>query len=142
MIDVIGTPEGLRKPIDEAELLNWLGRDLAGLTGRLWQNGDDTTDTRTPANSSAELFETLRSRDILPTDIGRLEFEDIAARFMSNARALHGYRPARYGGRVHFLRAEYGATPKRPVAGKRSAMEPSSTTPSPVTTTPCSSHLR
>ncbi|OWA02629.1 amino acid adenylation protein [Streptomyces sp. CS227] len=112
VIDVIETPEGLRKPIDEAELLNWLGRDLAGLTGRLWQNGDDTTDTRTPTNSSAELFETLRSRDILPTDIGRLEFEDIAARFMSNARALHGYRPARYGGRVHFLRAEYGATPE------------------------------
>ncbi|MFD6424063.1 amino acid adenylation domain-containing protein [Streptomyces sp. NPDC060198] len=110
-IDVIETPQGLRRPIDEAELLDWLGRDLAALTGKPWQG--EATDSRPPvgaAVSSAGLFATLRSRGILPTDIGRLEFEDVVARFTSNARALHGYRPAEYDGPIQFLRAESGAT--------------------------------
>ncbi|MEV8318098.1 amino acid adenylation domain-containing protein [Streptomyces sp. NPDC059900] len=111
-IDVIETPEGLRKPIDDAQLLDWLGRDLAGLTGKPWQSEDDTAGRRSPISSSVELFETLRSRDILPADIGRLDFEDIVTRFTSNARALYGYRPAPYDGPVHFLRAESGATPE------------------------------
>ncbi|MFE2975107.1 amino acid adenylation domain-containing protein [Streptomyces sp. NPDC059258] len=116
-IDVIETPQGLRRPVDEAELLGWLGRDLAGLTGEPWQAEPEhePADSGAPAGSvtsPAELFETLRSRGILPTDIGRLEFEDVVTRFTGNARALYGYRPAEYDGPVHFLRAESGATPE------------------------------
>ncbi|MFJ1596026.1 amino acid adenylation domain-containing protein [Streptomyces sp. NPDC088261] len=114
-IDVIETPEGLRRPVGEAQLLHWLGRDLAGLTGNSWQDGTGAPDGRTPTGSAlspAELFATLRSRGILPTEVARRDFDDLVARFTGNARALYGYRPAAYEGPVHFLRAESGATPE------------------------------
>ncbi|MGH3780852.1 MAG: hypothetical protein ACRDRO_09555 [Pseudonocardiaceae bacterium] len=104
-IDVLEGPSQLRRPLGgRKSLLSWLGRDLAGLTGLPWFPGDGAFD------SPSELFESLRSQGVLPTDIDPTEFDTVFARFESNARALHGYHPKPFDGSVYFLRAESGAT--------------------------------
>ncbi|WP_323369024.1 amino acid adenylation domain-containing protein [Streptomyces alkaliterrae] len=102
-VDVIETPDGLsRAPHTERELLAWLGRDLAGLTGRPWRPADATA-------SPDALYTSLATHGILPGDLGLPEFREVYARFARNARALYGYRPTAFDGPVSFLQAESGA---------------------------------
>ncbi len=106
-IDVLEGPGQPRRALDgRGGLLSWLGRDLAGLTGLPWvpPGGGGAVD------SPSELFESLRSQGVLPADIDPAEFDAMFARFESNARALHGYRPKSFDGSMYFLRAESGAT--------------------------------
>ncbi|MDQ1537912.1 MAG: hypothetical protein QOE58_2305, partial [Actinomycetota bacterium] len=105
-IDVLGAPRDVRQPLTRNKMLSWLGKDLAGLTGRSWAPGESVEGA---LDSLPELFESLRSHEIIPEDIDRIEFEALFARFEINIRALYGHRPKQFDGPVYFLQAVSGA---------------------------------
>ncbi|MEV5598707.1 amino acid adenylation domain-containing protein [Streptomyces sp. NPDC052496] len=114
-VDVLESPDELaRIDVTRERALAWLGRDLAGLTGRSWPVADAPDGVREPAGTGTlpgtvpELFDALRAQHILSPDIDLPEFEAVFQRFEDNARALCGYRPRGFDIPVHFLQAEAG----------------------------------
>ncbi|GAB1340732.1 hypothetical protein ACE1SV_73220 [Streptomyces sp. E-15] len=79
---------------DEAALLAWLGRDLAGLAGERWQP-DAAEFRRAEGPARLALF---RRRAVeagaLPADTDLHDLEGIVARFGRNARALAAHDPS------------------------------------------------
>ncbi|WP_330301262.1 non-ribosomal peptide synthetase/type I polyketide synthase [Streptomyces sp. NBC_00503] len=97
--------------IDDAVLLSWFGRDLAGLAGTSWEPDPELFRA---ADCPEKAFEILYSEaaglGVLPAGIGLEMFSEIYTRFARNFRALLAYAPQPYAGETAFLRAEDGST--------------------------------
>jgi amino acid adenylation domain-containing protein len=107
MIDPSEPPgDGQDRSVDDAVLLSWFARDLAGLTGTDWALSPETIRA---ADSALELVhEQAGLAGVLPHDVDLGTFRRIAERFLRNFRALLGHRPEPYGGRVRIYRAADG----------------------------------
>ncbi|MEU7260676.1 hybrid non-ribosomal peptide synthetase/type I polyketide synthase [Streptomyces rimosus] len=111
VVDLLEPPgDGSIEPVSDAELLAWLGKDLAGLAGQEWQ---PTPDLFRPADGRTPLevlhTEAVR-RSILPADIDLETLGSIVDRFTRNSRALLAHVPRPYTGEVRFIRAQDGAS--------------------------------
>ncbi|MGW0854214.1 hybrid non-ribosomal peptide synthetase/type I polyketide synthase [Streptomyces sp. NPDC002690] len=97
--------------VDDALLLSWFARDLAGLNDRAWTPGAEFF--RKPGGDAEALrllhAEALRM-DLLPADIGLETLTALYERFARNFRALLRHRPETYDFPVRFFRARDGAT--------------------------------
>lgn len=104
------TDAGAAREISDAELVAWLARDLAGLSGRPWTLPED----RLGNSGDRSLLEVLHAEalaaGVLPAEVDIQALTEIFGRFASNARALADYRPEPYGGRVRFYRAADGGS--------------------------------
>ncbi|QIS22078.1 non-ribosomal peptide synthetase/type I polyketide synthase [Nocardia terpenica] len=106
MIDVLEPPTPRQAAVPEdATLLSWFARDLAGLAGTEW--------TPSPAElrSLTDLHDRARAAGVLPPDVDADTLSAIVTRFSRNTRALLTYRAPTYAGTVRFYRAAQGATP-------------------------------
>ncbi|MFI5782899.1 amino acid adenylation domain-containing protein [Nocardia sp. NPDC051570] len=103
MVDVLEppTPRDAAAP-DDATLLSWFARDLAGLAETDW----------TPAElgSLSDLCDRARAEGVLPADVDADTLSAIVARFSRNTCALLAYRAPTYAGPVRIYRAAQGAT--------------------------------
>ncbi|KZM69902.1 hybrid non-ribosomal peptide synthetase/type I polyketide synthase [Nocardia terpenica] len=106
LIDVLEPPTPRHAAVPEdATLLSWFARDLAGLAGIEWSPA--------PAElrSLADLYDRARAAGVLPPDVDADTLSAIVTRFSRNTRALLTYRAPTYAGTVRFYRAARGATP-------------------------------
>ncbi|MFF8910685.1 hybrid non-ribosomal peptide synthetase/type I polyketide synthase [Streptomyces olivaceoviridis] len=111
VVDLLEPPgDGSAAPVSDAELLAWLGKDLAGLVGEVWQPTPDlfrSADGRAPLEV---LHAEAVRRSILPADIDLETLGSIVDRFTRNSRALLAHVPQPYAGEVRFVRAEDGTS--------------------------------
>jgi thioesterase domain-containing protein len=108
----ISEPPGTRPdaPVDDAVLLSWFARDLAGLAGISWELPPDVL--RAGDRPPLETFcDAARRTGVLPEDVDLDTVHRIVERFSRNFHALLAYDPQPYSGRVLFLRASDGAPP-------------------------------
>ncbi|GHH83875.1 hypothetical protein GCM10018793_47030 [Streptomyces sulfonofaciens] len=100
-------PSGAILP-DEAAMLAWLGKDLAGIAGRKWAPTAESL--REPAGESP--LQAFHRRAVeagaLSADVDADTLAGIAARFSRNARALAEHRPLPAEVPVRFYRAADG----------------------------------
>nr|WP_194238606.1 non-ribosomal peptide synthetase/type I polyketide synthase [Streptomyces spongiae] len=92
------------RTVDDASLVSWIARDLAGLAGVAWEpNADDFRQTgREPLEI---LYDEARRASVLPPDVDIDTLGRIVEKFSCNARALLAHEPMPYAGRVEFFRA-------------------------------------
>jgi thioesterase domain-containing protein len=108
VVDLLEPPgTGTAAPVREAELLAWLGRDLAGLVGVSWQPDPAIFDGPAPL---AVLHAEACRRGILPADIDLDTLGAIFQRFARNCAALLTHVPQPYHGAARFVRAEDGTS--------------------------------
>ncbi|MFJ7900277.1 amino acid adenylation domain-containing protein [Streptomyces sp. NPDC096198] len=111
VIDLMEPPgPAAGEPVDDAVLLSWFARDLAGLGGHTWE--PDPAAFRTAGalpDALAALHTEARHRSVLPPDLDTATLAAIYARFARNFRALLAHEPHPYPGPVRFLRAQDGA---------------------------------
>ncbi|MFH8425586.1 amino acid adenylation domain-containing protein [Streptomyces sp. NPDC018038] len=98
-----GPAEGA--PVSDEVLLSWFARDLAGLAGVAWELPAEAFDGRPPVEV---LHAEARAAGALSEDIDLDTLSSIVGRFQSNYRALLGYAPSSFAGRVLSLRAADG----------------------------------
>ncbi|MFF5448536.1 amino acid adenylation domain-containing protein [Streptomyces sp. NPDC012888] len=99
-----------RDRVDEAVLLSWFGRDLAGLAGTDWEPDPEPLRTAAdPEEAFRMLYAEAAARGVLPAGVGLDVFQEIYTRFARNFRALLSYAPRPYAGQTAFFRAEGGA---------------------------------
>ena len=102
----LGAPPQLSK-VDDAALVSWLARDLAGLAQRPWTLTEE--ELRASDGNHLEIFlDKARAAGVLPPDIDAETLAGIYQRFAGNARAMASYRPMPYAGRVRLFRAADG----------------------------------
>jgi thioesterase domain-containing protein len=116
LVDLLEPPGPGRAEVDEAALLGWFARDLAGLAGV-----DAPHPTRL-AGGLAALREWAVGAAVLPADIEPSTLGAIFERFGRNSRALSAYRPGPYAGRVVFFRAADGGCSAEVAAAWRTAL--------------------
>ncbi|MFG2628159.1 amino acid adenylation domain-containing protein [Streptomyces sp. NPDC048473] len=114
VIDLLEPPGPHDTSVDEASLLAWFARDLAGLSDLDWTpeaglfRGDDE------GRSPLEILHGAAVRaTALPPDVGVDTLGGIVARFSANSRALVAHEPRPYDGRVVFLRAADGGASRK-----------------------------
>ncbi|MGW8768955.1 amino acid adenylation domain-containing protein, partial [Streptomyces sp. NPDC055815] len=98
-----GPAEG--EPVSDEQLLSWFARDLAGLAGVDWELPVEAFDGRPPVEV---LHAEARGAGALSEDIDLDTLSAIVGRFRNNYRALLGYAPSGFAGRVVSLRAADG----------------------------------
>ncbi|MER5792273.1 amino acid adenylation domain-containing protein [Streptomyces sp. NPDC001980] len=105
-------------PLGAGELLDWLARDLAGLSGLDWtpRPAADDDGAVSDADRVQPLRESLVSAGVLPADIGAEAFQRIVERFMANSRLLEAHRPAPSRVRTLLLRAADGGADEKTAA--------------------------
>ncbi|MBT2543492.1 amino acid adenylation domain-containing protein [Streptomyces sp. ISL-44] len=104
-------PAPERAEIDDAVLLSWFGRDLAGLAGTSWEPDPELFRAADCPEAAFEILYTKAAElDVLPAGVGLEMFSEIHTRFARNFRALLSYAPQPYAGATAFLRAEDGST--------------------------------
>lgn len=105
-VDVIekpGAPQG--EPVDDAVLLSWFARDLAGLAGRNLKLTPEELRPLTKDDALALLVDRAHETGVLPDEVGPDSVGAIVHVFMRNFRALLTHQPRPYHGAVRFLRA-------------------------------------
>lgn len=103
LVDITEPPGARRgRPVDDAILMSWFARDLAGLTGVEWDLSPDVL--RAHSRPLEVLYDEARSAGVLPEDIDLDTLDRIVERFSRNFHALLAYEPQPYSGRVLFLR--------------------------------------
>ncbi|MCI3150428.1 amino acid adenylation domain-containing protein [Streptomyces sp. GB4-14] len=96
--------------VDDAVLLSWFARDLAGLAGESWEPKPDTfREAGGLPDALGVLHTEARQRSVLPPDVDAGTLGAIFDRFARNFRALLSYEPRPYTGPVRFFRAREGA---------------------------------
>lgn len=96
--------------VDDAVLLSWFARDLAGLAGESWEPEPDTfREAGALPDALGVLHTEARRRSVLPPDLDAGTLGAIFDRFARNFRALLSYEPQPYAGPVRFFRAREGA---------------------------------
>ncbi|MET9110656.1 amino acid adenylation domain-containing protein, partial [Streptomyces zhihengii] len=97
-------PGAVAEP-DDAALLAWLARDLAGIAGRDRDAGGEEF-RATDGTASTEVFRERAVRaGILPEDVDAVGTDQIVRRFSRNARALAAFEPAPADVPVRLFRA-------------------------------------
>jgi amino acid adenylation domain-containing protein len=110
-VDLVAAVDLLEPPgpahvrtVDNASLVCWIARDLAGLAGVAWDPNAD--DFRQAGREPLEiLYDEVRRASVLPPDIGIDTLGRIVERFSRNARALLAHQPRQYEGRVEIFKA-------------------------------------
>ncbi|MBS2549392.1 amino acid adenylation domain-containing protein [Catenulispora sp. NL8] len=116
-VDLLEPPGPAPDDVDDAVLLSWFARDLAGLAGAVWEPDPDLFRGAGGTAEESLLFAEARRQGFLPEDIDEDTVQPILRRFLRNFRALLAHRPAAYDGEVLFLRAsDGGATPETAAA--------------------------
>ncbi|MGW5446791.1 hybrid non-ribosomal peptide synthetase/type I polyketide synthase [Streptomyces asiaticus] len=95
--------------IDDAVLMSWFARDLAGLAGAAWEPGPEPFRTAERQEALGVLHAEADRRSVLPPDIDADTLGAIFERFARNFRALLSSAPRPYQGAVRFFRAQDGA---------------------------------
>jgi len=109
MIDPVQPPDGQPdEPVDEALLLSWFARDLAGLSGIEWELPPETFRSARSDTALQILYERAQLSGVLPEDIDIDTLRQIVDRFVRNFRALLDHSPESYPGRVEVFRAADG----------------------------------
>ncbi|WP_180686107.1 non-ribosomal peptide synthetase/type I polyketide synthase [Streptomyces gossypiisoli] len=96
--------------VDDAVLLSWFARDLAGLAGHAWEPEPDSfREAGGLPEALGVLHAEARRRSVLPPDVDAGTLGAIFERFARNFRALLSHEPRPYAGPVRFFRAREGA---------------------------------
>ena len=116
MIDAPAPHESEAPAMDEAELMAWFARDLAGLSAETTRLGVDELRAAGPGGRLERLATWARASGLLPAEVEREEIARLFAIFQANARALEAYVPASWPGRIILFDAA-----DRGVEGRRGA---------------------
>ena len=96
--------------IDDAVLMSWFGRDIAGLAGTAWLPDPETFRTADGRKAALDLlYSEARRLSVLPSEVDIDTLDGIFGRFARNFRALLSYAPQPYDGPVRFFRARDGS---------------------------------
>nr|WP_262417721.1 thioesterase domain-containing protein [Streptomyces diastaticus] len=137
-LDLMEHPDEDHGEVSHAELLAWFARDVAHIADAPDPlAGHDLAAEEDPA---AVLTERLRLGGLLGPDTDDETIGALLARFTANSRALSGHRPGTYRVPAVLVRAADGASQDVTSAWAAATSRTwSPSTPSAVTTTPCSS---
>jgi thioesterase domain-containing protein len=119
VVDLLEPPGPAADDVDDAVLLSWFARDLAGLAGEVWEPDPDLFRSADGTAEESLVFAEARRQGFLPEDIDEDTVQPILQRFLRNFRALLAHSPEAYDGEVLFLRAaDGGASPETAAAWK------------------------
>ncbi len=109
LVDVLQPPGAVSLDIDDAVLLSWFARDLAGLAETDWAPSPGSFRGVDAAGGLDRFCAGAHDAGVLPREIGAVALRPIFATFARNFRALLAYEPAPYGGRVRLLQGSASA---------------------------------
>jgi len=98
-----GSLPGSADPVDGSSLVAMLARELGGASA----DGNDLT----AAGDLDRVVERAKARGLLPAEIGAAEVRRLVEVLRANLRALRGYLPGIYPGRVTLFRAADATAP-------------------------------